>query len=108
MSYPNETKDKFIELRAKGISFDEIAKQLDISKAGAWKWERRFKPQIHQLRALELEAIQQRVMAGYEQEFTYLAEELKRVQTELRDRVYGYVNTEQLYWYQGGFFSRRE
>jgi hypothetical protein len=35
MSYPNETKDKFIELRAKGISLGKIAEQLDISKGGA-------------------------------------------------------------------------
>lgn len=104
--HDNQTKDKFIELRAKGISLDKISEQLDVSKGAVYDWELRFKPQIQRLRAVELQAIQERVLSGYEQELTYLAEELKRVQAELRDRDYGYCNTEQLYWYQGALFSR--
>ena len=104
--HTNETKDKFIELRAKGWSYDRIAEQLDISKGIAVAWSTRFKARIQRLRAIELQAVQERVLASYEQDLTYLAEELKRVQQVLRERDYGYVDTQQLYWYQGALMAR--
>ena len=104
--YDNATKDKFIELRAKGISYDKIAEQLNVSKGAVCKWALQFHSDIQRLRAIELQAIQDRVLSGYEQELTYLAEELRRVQAELRSRDYGYVDTPQLHWYQGSLFSR--
>ena len=104
--HTNETKDKFIELRAKGISLDDIATQLDISKGTAVAWSARFNARIQQLRAVELQAIQERVLNSYEQDLTYLADELKRVQQVLRERDYGYVDTQQLYWYQGALLAR--
>jgi hypothetical protein len=42
---------------------------------------------------MEIEAIRERILPTYQQELSYLAEELKRVQTILRERDYGYVNT---------------
>ena len=104
--HPNQTKDKFIELRAKGISLDDIARQLEISKGTAVAWSARFNARIHQLRAVELQAIQERVLNSYEQDLTYMADELKRVQQILRERDYGYVDTQQLYWYQGALLAR--
>jgi transposase len=104
--HTNETKEKFIELRAKGLSYDRIAEQLNISKGIAVAWATRFKARIERLRALELQAIQERVLASYEQDLTYLAEELKRVQQVLRERDYGFVDTQQLYWYQGALMAR--
>lgn len=39
-------KDKFIELRVKEKTFDEIAKELKISKPTAIKWGQEFKKEI--------------------------------------------------------------
>ena len=102
----NETKDKFIELRAKGWSYGRIAEHLNISKGTAHTWAAQFSHDIQTRRAIELEAIQERVLTSYEQDLTYLAEELKRVQQVLRERDYGYVDTQQLYWYQGALMAR--
>ena len=104
--HPNQTKDQFIELRAKGWSYHRIAEHLDISKSTAHIWAAEFSIEIQKLRAIELEAIQERVLASYEQDLSYLAEELKRVQQVLRERDYGYVDTPQLYWYQGALMAR--
>jgi hypothetical protein len=104
--HTNEIKDKFIELRAKGWSYGRIAEELNISKGIAHTWAAQFSLEIQKLRAIELEAIQERVLASYEQDLTYLAEELKRVQLVLRERDYGYVDTQQLYWYQGALMAR--
>jgi len=106
--HPNQTKDQFIELRAKGWSYHRIAEHLDISTSTAHIWATEFSIEIQKLRAIELEAIQERVLASYEQDLTYLADELKRVQQVLRERDYGYVDTQQLYWYQGALMARIE
>ena len=104
--HPNETKDQFIELRAKGWSYHRIAEHLNISKSTAHIWAGEFSAEIQKLRVIELEAIHERVLASYEQDLTYLADELKRVQQVLRGRDYGYVDTPQLYWYQGALMAR--
>jgi hypothetical protein len=104
--HPHQTKDQFVELRAKGISLDDIAAQLNISKGIAVDWSTRFDARIQRLRAVELQAIQERVLSSYEQDLTWLAGELKRVQQILRERDYGYVDTQHLYWYQGALMAR--
>jgi transposase len=104
--YPHKTRDQFVELRAKGISLDDIAAQLNISKGIAVAWTASFDARIQRLRALELQAIQERVLSSYEQDLTWLAEELNRVQQILRERDYGYVDTQHLYWYQGALMAR--
>ena len=104
--YDNETKNQFIELRAKGWSYHRVAEHLNISPSTAHLWAAEFSTEIQKLRAIELEAIQERVLASYEQDLTYLADELKRVQQVLRERDYGYVDTPQLYWYQGALMAR--
>jgi transposase len=104
--HSHQTKDQFIELRAKGISLDDIIKQLPISKGTAVAWSTRFNARIQRLRAIELQAIQERILSSYEQDLAWLAEELKRVQQILRERDYGYVDTQHLYWYQGALMAR--
>ena len=106
--HPNETKYQFIELRAKGWSYHRIAEHLNISASTAHIWATEFSIEIQKLRAIELEAIQERVLASYEQDLSWLANELKRVQQVLRKRDYGYVDTPQLYWYQGALMTRIE
>lgn len=104
--HPHQTKDRFVELRAKGFSLDDIAQQLNVSKGIVVAWSARFNARIQWLRALELQAIQERVLSSYEQDLTWLAEELKRVQQILRERDYGYVDTQHLYWYQSSLMAR--
>src|SRR5688500_13105465 len=104
--HSQETINNVIELRAQGLSFDRIGKALNISPSTAFEWADKFNDQIERLRRIQLEAVYERVFANCEQEATYLAEELKRVQAELRERDYGYVNTEQLYWYQATLLAK--
>ena len=46
MSANIDKQQKFIELRAEGHSFDEIAKRVQISKPTLIKWSKEFKEQI--------------------------------------------------------------
>ncbi|MCP1494595.1 DNA invertase Pin-like site-specific DNA recombinase [Peribacillus frigoritolerans] len=38
-----DQKEQFIELRAKCVSYDEIAKQIEVSKATLIKWGERIR-----------------------------------------------------------------
>jgi transposase len=50
-----EEKEKFIQLRARGYSFDKIAEELDISKPTLIKWQGEFNEQVKQQQYFELE-----------------------------------------------------
>jgi len=55
-----DQKDKFIELRAAGYSFESIAKQLDISKPTLLKMAREFRSDIERLKFINLESLADR------------------------------------------------
>lgn len=54
---PQETKAKFIQLRAERKSYGYIAKELGISKSTCTEWEREFKEQIAELSAAQLDTL---------------------------------------------------
>lgn len=52
-----EQKDKFIELRAAGLSFDAISKQLNISKPTLLKLNRELAADIERLKFINMECL---------------------------------------------------
>ena len=52
-----KTKERFIELRAKGYSFDKIAKELGKAKQTLIDWSKELQDEIANRKALELEAL---------------------------------------------------
>ena len=53
-----QTKERFIELRAQGWSHDRIARELKVTKPTLIRWARELHSEISNLRALELDALQ--------------------------------------------------
>ena len=53
----NDVKMKFVELRAKGNSFDKIANMLKKSKQTLINWESEFKEEISNLKSIELDTL---------------------------------------------------
>lgn len=49
-----ETKEKFVELRAKGLSFDRIAAELHVSKQSLINWAKELETEIGNMRKLSL------------------------------------------------------
>src|SRR5688572_29455670 len=84
--HSNETRDKFIELRAQNISLRKIADQLGVHRNTLLQWDQEYRDHIDHLRLVELEALQERILPKYEQELTDVAEEYRRVTAELRTR----------------------
>ena len=95
--YDIDTKTQFLELRAKGWSLSRIAERLKVSQRTLVDWNRQEHEQIRTLRAIEWEALQEKILATGEQELVRLKKELDRLETELAKRTVEYVSTENLY-----------
>lgn len=56
--------EKFIELRAQGLSFDKIAEQINVSKPTLLKWSTQYQAELEQAQYFELQRLlsQYRVM----------------------------------------------
>lgn len=52
-----QTKEKFIDLRSQGYSFEKISKELDVSKPTLIKWNSEFSKEITNARFLAVEAL---------------------------------------------------
>jgi orotate phosphoribosyltransferase-like protein len=50
-------KGRFVELRARGWSFDRVAKELKVSKQALINWSRELALEIRNRRAIEHEAL---------------------------------------------------
>ena len=54
---PTEQKERFIELRAQGFSFDKIAKELGKAKQTLIDWSRELQDEIANRKAMELDTL---------------------------------------------------
>jgi len=94
--HTNETKDRFVELRAKGISLARIADNLKVSKQTLVDWNHQFKAQIRNLRAVELEALHERILATREADISLLSSIQKKISTTLADRELNGLRTKEV------------
>jgi hypothetical protein len=104
--YTNEIRQKFIELRAQGLSLERVASQLGINKSTALQWHRRFQKEIAELKAFHFEAIRERVAAKYEDELEYAMGALKHIRTLLMTRGLNLMSINSLYYAEEMAFRR--
>ena len=57
MAYSNDEKEKFIELRTQGKSFDEIAQILNVGRSTLFNWQADFRKELQELRFTEYDAL---------------------------------------------------
>ena len=81
-----ETQQKFIERRAQGWTFFRLATELGIAKSTLIEWSRKFRFEIQNRRALELEDLQDRVLGNVQSRVAALAAKLARVEEQLANR----------------------
>jgi len=65
--YDADTKGQFLELRAKGWSLARIAKRLKVAQRTLVDWNRQEQEQIRSLRAIELEALREKILPTMKQ-----------------------------------------
>jgi hypothetical protein len=96
MAYDTETKNQFIELRAKGWAYSKIAEHMGISKQTAISWSKDLHVEIANLQNMELEALQKKYKNTVEQRVKLFGRPLKRVSKELESRDLSKVPTKDL------------
>lgn len=91
-----DTKQKFIEMRAKGYSFDKIAKELGKAKQTLIDWSKELEEEIANLKALELEALYEKYYLLKENRLQAFGELLSKLRKEVEGRDLSDVSTERL------------
>lgn len=91
-----ETKEKFIELRAKGWSFDKIAKEIGKAKQTLIDWSKELQDEIANRKALELEAIYESYYLLKENRLQSFGAMLNKIKIEVESRDLSDVPTEKL------------
>lgn len=89
-------KEKFVELRARGWSFDRIAKELQASRQTLMNWSRDLSLEIQNRRAIEHEALLEQHALTREGRIQFLGDLVKKLREELAARSLGTVSTERL------------
>ena len=101
-----EVVRRFIELRAAGWSFTRIATELNVTKPTLITWSRQHQFEIQNLRAIEMEGLQQELVATREVRARALAEQLGRVEAELKTRDVTELSTSRLFGLAGSLRSQ--
>lgn len=93
-----EEVEKFIELRARGLSFQKIAEELQVSKPTLLKWEREQEGRLSEARGVQLQAILEKYnvmrLARSEAFSSLLSSTLQEIQK--RGESLGELSTEKL------------
>ena len=88
---------RFIELRAQGMTYARLTTELNVSKPTLLAWSRKHQFQINNLKAIELEALGEKWLATVADRVNGLGEQLRAVEAELRQRNVGDLTTPQLH-----------
>ena len=83
-----QVRDKFIELRAQGWSFDRIAQELNVSKPTLINWSREFSLEIQNLKALALDGLREKFSLSEQKRLELLGEILEKLKQEALNRNY--------------------
>jgi hypothetical protein len=92
-----ETVQKFIELRARGVSFRAIAKRLGVATGTLCNWSREHQHQVQNLRAIEWEEFLDRTLVPREERVKALTNQLARLEAELAKRDLSSIPTARLH-----------
>ena len=79
-----EKKERFVRLRAQGMPYSEIEKELGHTKKTLIKWERELREDIKKERAAEIEHIRSVYWVEKRERIDHLRERRKRLHEEER------------------------
>lgn len=91
-----ETKNRFIELRAQGLSYDKIAQELQVTKQTLINWSKESRYEIANLRTIQKEALLDRLELSEKARLERLSQITSKIQEELSKRDLTQVPTEKL------------
>jgi len=74
----NDKQKKFLILRAEGLSFDKIVKELSVSKPTLIQWGKLFKSDIQDLQFLELRDLKEKYRYDKKAQYEQLLKQLEK------------------------------
>lgn len=92
-----ETRQRFVELRAQGFSYDKISKELKVSKQTLINWSNELELDIANLKAIELEALQEQYYLTKAERIKLFGERLKAIKQELDKRSMEELSIKELF-----------
>lgn len=92
----NDVKMQFVEFRARGLSYDNIAKELGVAKGTLIEWSKQYENDIANLKAIEMEMLQEQYFIAKRARIEIMGELAIRVKGELAERELTDVSTEKL------------
>lgn len=93
---PVEKKHLFIELRARGISLENIAKKLSVSKTTLINWSKELRLDINNARQLEKDSLIEKYKATQHYRLESLLKMFNKLNTELESRDFSDLPTAKL------------
>lgn len=92
-----ETKNRFVELRAKGNSFSSIAETLGVSKQTLINWSKELKVEVSNLRVMEYDALLNQYKLSKEKKLECFGEMLQKIWVEMQNRDLTELSTDKLF-----------
>ena len=90
------TKERFIQLRSEGMSFDKIALELKISKPTLINWSKELQAEIHNLKSIRKDAILEECQIRSENRLMLIGQTLNKLEGELGKRDFSDILTHKL------------
>ena len=86
MAYKIKDKEKFVELRAEGLSFDNISKAMNISKPTLIQWNVSLAREIENKEFLEYQSLLDKYKLSKRKQLEYFSTQLNKIHKELSQR----------------------
>lgn len=92
-----ETKEAFVQMRAEGKPYHDIAKALGVSKQTLIDWSKDLCEDIQNLKSIRMDAVYEQFALTKEARVKTLGEALDRIKEELSKRDLTDVSTDRLF-----------
>lgn len=89
-------KQRFIELRSQGQSYVAIATELGVSRQTLQSWARDFQAEIHNLKAIRVDALRVKYRMLQEHQIEAFGKQLEKLLEEIAKRAFDEVPTHKL------------
>lgn len=109
--YPVETKQRFVELCAEGMSFAKIAEELGVSKPTLIAWSKEYAIDVQNLRETKLEEIREKYYASHKERVEAIGSRFKAMLDSINMQEFKWLDVDKklsLLLKYGTFLRREE
>lgn len=103
-----EQHQRFIQLRAKGLSYAKISNEIGINKNTCIKLSKQYEIEIRNTKQIELEAIREEFFLMKKQKLIILSKQLQKIRDQLEIRDFSDIETKDLIKLQSDLIKQIE